>query len=121
VPAAQVRKGYKRGAGLAPDDLASLAANALSVADGKQYGCAAIELIRVDGSADVVTQWLKEGWGSEHHHRSDGFAFMHQIEGIVDFLKRHGVGDQIVNIDLPFHVPIHNLRHIGTPARAAKG
>ena len=58
---------------------------------------------------------------SKHHHRSDGFAFMHQIEGIVDFLKRHCVGDQIVNIDLPFHVPIHNLWHVSPPARAAKG
>jgi len=46
---------------------------------------------------------------------------MHQIEGIIDFLKRHGVGDQIVNIDLPFHVPIHNLRHIAPPTRTTKG
>ena len=45
---------------------------------------------------------------------------MHQIEGVVDFLKRHGVGDQIINIDLPFHVPINDFRHIGAPARAAK-
>ena len=56
----------------------------------------------------------------KHHHGSDGFAFMHQMEGVVDFLKRHGVGDQIINIDLPFHVPINNLRHIGAPARAPK-
>ena len=31
------------------------------------------------------------------------------------------VGDQIIDIDLAFHVPVDDLRHIGAPARAAKG
>ena len=30
------------------------------------------------------------------------------------------MGDQIVNIDLAIHVPIHNLRHIRPPLRTAK-
>lgn len=60
--------GHKRGAGLAIDDLAPLVVNELSIPDGNRYGCAAKELIRLDGSAEVVNQWLKKGRLSEHHH-----------------------------------------------------
>ena len=46
---------------------------------------------------------------------------MHQLESIIDLLERHGVGDQVVDIDLALHVPVDNFRHIGPPARAAEG
>ena len=52
--------------------------------------------------------------------RADRFALVHQVEGIVDLLERHRVGDQIVDVDLALHVPVDDLRHVGAPARAAE-
>src|SRR5277367_1769491 len=46
---------------------------------------------------------------------------VHQIEGVVDLRQRHGVGDQVVDIDLPVHVPVDDLRHVGPPLGAAEG
>src|SRR5690348_5580042 len=46
---------------------------------------------------------------------------MHQVEALVDLPERQFVGDQIVDIDLPFHVPVDDLRDIGAAARSAKG
>src|SRR5215470_11865377 len=46
---------------------------------------------------------------------------MHQVEPLVDVRQRHGVGDHRVDLDLPLHVPIDDLRHIGAAARAAEG
>ena len=57
---------------------------------------------------------------SINHHAADGFAFLHQIKGVVDLLKRHGVRDKIVDRDLLLHVPVDDLWHIRTPARAAE-
>ena len=30
------------------------------------------------------------------------------------------MGDQIVNVDLAFHIPVDNLRHLGSASRATK-
>src|SRR5215210_1443070 len=46
---------------------------------------------------------------------------MHQVEAGVDLLQRHCVGDQIVYVDLTFHVPVHDLGHVGASPRAAEG
>src|SRR5690242_18627294 len=51
----------------------------------------------------------------------DRLALMHQIESIVDLLERHGVGDHRIDIDLPIHIPVDDLRHIRATPRAAKG
>src|SRR5690606_28000799 len=58
---------------------------------------------------------------SVHDDRADGFALVHQVEGPVDVLERHRVGDERVDVDLPLHVPVHDLRHVRAPARAAEG
>src|SRR5690606_1436178 len=58
---------------------------------------------------------------SVQHHRPDRLALMHQIKRLIDPLQRHRMRDQIIDIDTPFHVPVHNRRHVGTAARAAKG
>ena len=39
---------------------------------------------------------------------------MHQIECFVDFVQRHFVGNQVVYIDFPIHVPVHDLGYIGS-------
>jgi hypothetical protein len=46
---------------------------------------------------------------------------VHQVEGLVDALERHDVGDQVVDVDLAVHVPVDDLRHVGAAARAAEG
>src|SRR5689334_1228537 len=46
---------------------------------------------------------------------------MHQVEPLVDIVQRQLVGDQIVDIDLPLHVPVDDLRHVGASPRAAEG
>ena len=46
---------------------------------------------------------------------------MHQVETLVDVFKRHHMRNEIVDIDLAVHIPVDNARHIGAPARAAKG
>jgi hypothetical protein len=46
---------------------------------------------------------------------------MHQVEGVVDRLKRHGVGDQVIDVDLALHVPVDDFRHVSAAARAAEG
>ena len=56
-----------------------------------------------------------------HHDRADRLALVHQVEGRVDLVERHGVGDQVVDVDLALHVPVDDLRHVGAAARAAEG
>src|SRR4029453_13074536 len=54
------------------------------------------------------------------HHRPDRFALMHEVESFVDAIERQHVGDQIIDIDLVFHVPIDDLRHVGAAAPASE-
>jgi hypothetical protein len=46
---------------------------------------------------------------------------VHQIESFVDVLQRHGVSNQIVDVDLFLHVPVDDPRHFGTTSDTAKG
>ena len=34
---------------------------------------------------------------------------MHQVERVINLIERHGVGDHIVDIDFPLHVPVDDL------------
>ena len=45
---------------------------------------------------------------------------MHQIEALVDFLKRQHMGNHRVDLDLAGHVPIDDLGHVGPPFGAAE-
>src|SRR5262249_3758107 len=49
---------------------------------------------------------------------ADRLALVHEVEGVVDLLDRHDVGDERIDVDLPVHVPVDDLRHI-PPALAA--
>nr|GEU28163.1 hypothetical protein [Tanacetum cinerariifolium] len=53
-------------------------------------------------------------------HRTDRLARLHQVEAFVDALERQAVGDQVVDIELAFHVPVDNFRHVGAAAGAAE-
>src|SRR3712207_2998870 len=52
---------------------------------------------------------------------ADGFTPMHQVEGGVYLLHRHGVGDEVVYVDFALHVPVDDFRDVGTAARPAEG
>src|SRR5690606_12996563 len=45
---------------------------------------------------------------------------MHEIEALVDVFERHGVRNEVVDVDLAVHVPVDDLRHIGAPARTTE-
>src|SRR3954467_5718928 len=53
-------------------------------------------------------------------HRADRFTLMHQVEGIVDVVEGHSVGDQVVDIDLAIHEPVDDFRYVGAAAGAAE-
>src|SRR5262245_52824424 len=46
---------------------------------------------------------------------------MHQIKGVVDLVERQSVRDHRIDLDLPVHIPVDDLRHVGAATRAAKG
>src|SRR5690606_4711607 len=54
------------------------------------------------------------------HDAANRFTFVHQIEGIVDLLERHRMGDEIVDVDLALHVPVHDLRYVGASTRTTE-
>src|ERR1700736_5692360 len=56
----------------------------------------------------------------EHDDRTDRLAFVHQVESLVDLLQLEDVGYHRINLDLSVHVPVDDLRHVGTAARAAE-
>src|SRR5882757_2367305 len=51
---------------------------------------------------------------------ADRLTRVHEFEGVVDFFQRHRVGDQVVNVDLAVHVPVHDLGNFGAPAYASE-
>src|SRR5262249_24500663 len=57
---------------------------------------------------------------SVNHHRPDRFAFVHEVEGIVDLVERHSVRDQIIDIDFAFHIPVDDPGNVRTAARATE-
>src|SRR5256714_1501004 len=50
----------------------------------------------------------------------DAFAFVHQVEPLVDVRQWHGVGDHRIDLDLSLHVPVDDSRHVGAAARPAE-
>ena len=56
-----------------------------------------------------------------HHHRTNRLPRVHEVEGVIDVAEGHGVGDQVVDVDLAVHVPVDDLRHVGAAFRAAEG
>src|SRR5579872_861982 len=74
-------------------------------------------------SAAIANSLARNGarGGSINHHAPDRLALVHQVEAVIDLVERHGVGDQVVDIDLAVHVPIDDARHVGAAARPAKG
>ncbi len=53
-------------------------------------------------------------------HAPNRLPLMHQVERIIDAFERHLVGNQVVDIDPPVHVPVDDLRHVAAALRAAE-
>src|SRR5690554_3855335 len=57
---------------------------------------------------------------SIHHHRANALPLVHQVEGLVDVLQGHCVGNQIVDVDASFHIPVDDFWHVGTATGATE-
>src|SRR5688572_29646351 len=55
------------------------------------------------------------------HDAADRFTAVHEIEAAVDVPEGHGVRDQLVDPDLPLHVPVDDLGHVRPAASTAEG
>ena len=57
----------------------------------------------------------------EQHDRADGLSALHEIEGIVDFRKRHCVRYQGIDLDFAVHVPIDDFGNIAPALCSSEG
>src|SRR5262249_61984654 len=58
---------------------------------------------------------------SVEHDAPDAGALVHQLEGAIDLLERHGVRHQVLDLEAATHVPVDILRQLGATACAAEG
>src|SRR3569833_2398059 len=58
---------------------------------------------------------------SIENYGADRFAALHQLESFIDAVERQRMRDQIVDVELAFHIPVDDFRHVGAAARAAEG
>src|SRR5258706_6806860 len=76
------------------------------------------------GKADISSHFTRVNAlafsGSEHDDAANGFTGVHQIETVVDVGKLQLVRDQVVDVDLPVHVPVDDFRHVAPPLGAAE-
>src|SRR5205085_4631840 len=68
-------------------------------------------------SFDPTLTWLKILASLVHDHAADALARVHQIEALVDLVERQRVGDHRIDCDLPVHVPVDDLGHVGAALR----
>lgn len=45
---------------------------------------------------------------AEMDDTADALAFMHQLEGFIDIIQAHGVGDEIIELELALQVALDN-------------
>src|SRR5699024_4392912 len=50
-----------------------------------------------------------------------GLPRVHHVKAFVDLFQRKGVRNEVIDVDLAFHVPVHNGGYIGTAPGAPKG
>ncbi len=44
------------------------------------------------------------------NYGSNAFAFMHQVEGVINFIQAHGMRDKRFQIDITFHRIFNHAR-----------
>src|SRR5471032_2380775 len=52
---------------------------------------------------------------------ADRLALVHQVEGVVDLLDGHHVGNERIDVDFLVHVPVDDLRDIAPSLGATEG
>ena len=100
-----------RGARVVPVDALNAAEAAMLLQRGQVFGHGCPD--EVDASEAVLRALSRSP-------RCGSTCRVHQVERVVDLLERHGVGDQIVDVDLAVHVPVDDLGHVGAATRAAE-
>src|SRR5256714_2438228 len=58
---------------------------------------------------------------AEHQHRANAVLRLHQLEGAVDVVEAHAVGDEGLDVDLPAQVALHELWDLVAPLQSAEG
>ena len=58
---------------------------------------------------------------SKVNYRSDAFAFMHQVERIIDLFQREIVGNHRVDFNHTAQIALHVSGELRPPAHSAKG
>lgn len=56
----------------------------------------------------------------ERYDTANRFTLVHEVKRVVDIIQRHGVRNQVINIDFALHVPIDYLRNIGSSFSSPK-
>ncbi|BEM34829.1 hypothetical protein SME06J_35210 [Serratia marcescens] len=54
------------------------------------------------------------------NHRPDRFTIMHELEGIIDFIQRHGVGHKRLQLDFAIHSIFDHTGQLCTPFHSPK-
>src|SRR3974390_2384835 len=96
----------------------------MSIPSAPQPASTSMSTIASQGVFSWQTSARRIDWlprGLIHYPAADRLAAGHHVEGVFDLLERHGVGDEIVDIDFPAHVPIDDLGHVGAASGASEG
>jgi hypothetical protein len=54
------------------------------------------------------------------YDRPDAFALMHEIKSPVDIFKRHRESDELVDLDVAFHILVDHTRQLRTSFATAE-
>ena len=66
--------------------------------------------------------FFSHGFNLINHNALYRLPTLHQIKALDNVVKRHGVRNQIIDIDLAFHLPVDDFRNVGaTPCAAECG
>ena len=49
----------------------------------------------------------------KQNHAANRLATLHQVKRIVDVFQRHFMGDQVVDVNAPFHIHVDDFQHDG--------
>src|SRR5689334_9723144 len=75
--------------------------------------------MRVSSSFPSAARTLNSA-SSVDDNSANAFACVHQVEAPVDLVEAQRVGDHRIDRDLPVHVPVDDLGHVGAALGAAE-
>ena len=61
----------------------------------------------------LTTRAWPAPWYLEVNDAADALAGVHQLEGLVDLAQPHGVGDEVIQLELAGQVALDDTRQLG--------